>query len=86
VFFCIRFRRDGGMPIPPSIVYSLSTLPALSNEEIEKLRKYEPSNLHEAGRIAGMTPAGLIYLHSYVRKINTANNIKSAANESLHKL
>lgn len=65
-----RFRRDGGLLIPRDLDYSLTTFPALSMEELEKLRHYRPTTLHEAGSIAGMTPAGLIYLHSYVRRLN----------------
>mmetsp|Transcript_6344 Transcript_6344/g.9564 ORF Transcript_6344/g.9564 Transcript_6344/m.9564 type:complete len:679 (+) Transcript_6344:139-2175(+) len=63
-----RFKRDGGLVIPTNIEYTLQVFPGLSVEELEKLEKYRPDTLHDAGAIAGMTPAGLVYLHNQIRK------------------
>ncbi|MEM6439017.1 MAG: tRNA uridine-5-carboxymethylaminomethyl(34) synthesis enzyme MnmG [Pseudomonadota bacterium] len=57
-------RRSEAQPLPPDIDYS--ALSGLSGELREKLDAARPSNLGQASRIEGMTPAGLtlILIHS----------------------
>jgi tRNA U34 5-carboxymethylaminomethyl modifying enzyme MnmG/GidA len=73
-----QFKSEGGVLIPKDIEYSLKTLPTLSGEEVEKLNKFRPETLHHASQIEGMTPAGMVYLHQYVKRENLkriGNNI-----------
>ncbi|MEM6438256.1 MAG: tRNA uridine-5-carboxymethylaminomethyl(34) synthesis enzyme MnmG, partial [Pseudomonadota bacterium] len=57
-------RRSEAQPLPPDIDYS--ALSGLSGELREKLDAARPSNLGQASRIEGMTPAALtlILIHS----------------------
>jgi len=45
----------------------IASIPTLSNEIKEKLKKYAPSNLREASLIPGMTPAALMNLQIYIK-------------------
>lgn len=54
--------------MPADLQYSAEEFPALSIEELEKLRYFRPETLQEAGRIPGITPAGRVYLFHFVRK------------------
>jgi tRNA U34 5-carboxymethylaminomethyl modifying enzyme MnmG/GidA len=63
-----RFKIEGGTVIPREMEYTQSVFPALSLEELEKLRAHRPETLHHATLIEGMTSAGLMYLHHYVKK------------------
>lgn len=45
----------------------IDSIPTLSNEIKEKLKKYAPSNLREASLIPGMTPAALMNLQIYIK-------------------
>jgi hypothetical protein len=63
-----RFRSEGGMPIPRDVDYTQAAFPALSGEELEKLRLHRPETLHHASLIEGMTSAGLVYLHHFVKR------------------
>ena len=74
------WRRAQGLRIPPDVVYDLKTLPALSSEELEKLRTVRPNTFAEASQISGMTPQSLVYLYHHVnrrhRKRDRRRNVK----------
>jgi tRNA uridine 5-carboxymethylaminomethyl modification enzyme len=61
-----RFNKEENMVIPEGIDYH--QLSALSTEMREKLTKHQPANIGAASRIAGVTPAAIIALISYIRK------------------
>lgn len=65
-----RFKSEGGMIIPREVEYTQETFPALSGEELEKLRLHRPETLHHASLIEGMTSAGLVYLHHFVKRMH----------------
>jgi tRNA U34 5-carboxymethylaminomethyl modifying enzyme MnmG/GidA len=56
------------MTIPRDVEYSQEAFPALSGEELEKLRLHRPETLHHASLLEGMTSAGLVYLHHFVKR------------------
>ncbi len=59
-------RRDEGYEIPKDFDYG--AMKGLSNELTEKLLKVRPETLGQAGRIEGMTPAGLTLLLAKLRQ------------------
>lgn len=63
-----RFRENEKVNIPDEMDYE--KVPSLSSEVREKLIKYRPINLGQAGRIQGVTPAAIAVLNIYLRKIN----------------
>ncbi len=54
-------ERDRRMMIPAS--FNFSSVPGLSNEMRERLSEAGPSDLDQASRVAGVTPAALSALH-----------------------
>jgi tRNA uridine 5-carboxymethylaminomethyl modification enzyme len=62
-------RRNELQQIPRELDFS--NLPGLSNELAAKLQRRRPSNLAEAERIEGMTPAALLLVLAHCRKINS---------------
>ena len=52
--------------IPAAFVYD--ELPGLSIEVVEKLKKHKPTNLGQASRISGITPAAVQILQVYVKQ------------------
>ena len=42
-------------------------IPSLSREILEKLNKYKPINLHDAGKISGITPSALFQIIKHKR-------------------
>ncbi|MHA1544404.1 MAG: tRNA uridine-5-carboxymethylaminomethyl(34) synthesis enzyme MnmG [Alphaproteobacteria bacterium] len=60
------FRKDEGLIIPVNLDFS--TIPGLSNEQVERFNRARPENLGAAARIAGTTPAALSALLSYVKR------------------
>ena len=42
-------------------------IPSLSREILEKLNKYKPVNLHDAGKISGITPSALFQIIKHKR-------------------
>ena len=40
----------------------------LSNELVQKLQRVQPKNVAQAGRIDGMTPAGLMLLVAWLKR------------------
>ena len=41
---------------------NFNKIPSLSKEILEKLNKYKPENLNDAGKISGMTPSALFQI------------------------
>ena len=62
-----QFERDRGLKIPPSFDYG--NISGLSNELKQKLTSAAPSNIAEANRIEGITPAALALVVAHVRKV-----------------
>ncbi len=58
--------RDESKTIPLSFDYS--TVPGLSNELRIKLAKHQPSNMAQAAKVDGMTPAALALILALVKK------------------
>jgi tRNA uridine 5-carboxymethylaminomethyl modification enzyme len=61
------FKKDESVIIPPGINYEC--LSGLSNEVKDKLNKVKPKTLGQAIRIDGMTPAAVIIILSYIKKL-----------------
>lgn len=59
-------RRDEALRIPPDLNYE--NIVGLSNELLSKLTNIQPATLGQAGRIDGMTPAGLTLILANIRK------------------
>jgi tRNA uridine 5-carboxymethylaminomethyl modification enzyme len=59
-------RKDEGVLIPKDIDYF--AIPSLSMELRQKLSRAMPGTLAQAGRVEGMTPAGLACLLGHVKK------------------
>ena len=66
------FKRDKCLEIPEELDYK--TIGGLSNEMVAKFEEYRPKTLEDAGRISGVTPAALVSLLRYVRKVGYKNN------------
>ena len=60
-------RRDESLRIPVDLDYN--NIVGLSNELRGKLSKIQPATLGQAGRIDGMTPAGLTLILANIRKM-----------------
>ncbi|MEI6798480.1 MAG: tRNA uridine-5-carboxymethylaminomethyl(34) synthesis enzyme MnmG [Pseudomonadota bacterium] len=63
-------RKNELLRIPDELVFT--NLPGLSNELAAKLQNVRPSNLAEAERIEGMTPAALLLVLAHCRKASGA--------------
>ena len=61
------FKKDEGIVIPDN--FSYNSLGGLSNEVKSKLNNIRPSTLGQALRIDGITPAAIIIILSYLKKI-----------------
>ena len=48
--------------------FDVDSIPSLSNEMKDKIKKYRPKNLAEASHISGMTPSALSILQIYLKK------------------
>ncbi|MGO4408242.1 tRNA uridine-5-carboxymethylaminomethyl(34) synthesis enzyme MnmG [Bosea sp. RAF48] len=60
------YRRDQSLKVPADL--DLDTISGLSNELKAKLAAQRPSDLAQAGKIEGMTPAALALLAAHARK------------------
>ena len=60
-------RKDEGLKIPKNINYN--NVGSLSNEIVEKLTKIQPPTLGSASRVSGVTPAAIIAILRYIKKI-----------------
>lgn len=58
-------RRDEMTTIPPEFDYA--SLASLSGEVRQKLERYRPATIAQAGRIEGMTPAALLVLLAHLK-------------------
>ena len=61
-----RLQRDEVATIPADIDYR--SIKGVSSELIEKLERVRPETLGQAGRIEGMTPAGLTLILARIRR------------------
>ena len=59
-------ERDEQHVLPVNADYS--SISGLSNELVQKLQKVKPRNIAQAGRIEGMTPAGLMLIVAWVKR------------------
>lgn len=66
-------RREEDTAIPHDFNYD--ALSGLSNELTAKLKRLQPTNLGQAGRIEGMTPAALTLLVAHLRKLKRARAV-----------
>jgi len=62
-----QLRRLEGRRIPREFPYH--QIPGLSREVVERLQEVQPSNLGQASRIPGVTPAALSIINIYLKKI-----------------
>jgi len=63
-----KFKNLEKIKLPESLSYS--DIPGLSREIKEKLISFKPINLGQASRISGVTPAAIVLLMVYLKKIN----------------
>ena len=68
------WRRARGARIPPDVLYDRTNLPAMSNEELEKLNLTRPDTFAEASLIPGLTPHSLLYLYHHIKKRNRSRD------------
>ena len=61
-----KLRRNEATLIPGDFDYS--TVPGLSAEVVEKLRRIQPENIGQASRIQGITPAAISLLLVYLKR------------------
>ena len=59
-------RKEESRVIPEGFDYRAT--PGLSNELVQKLERIKPTNLGQAARIEGITPAALTLILAYIRK------------------
>ncbi|MFB9953357.1 tRNA uridine-5-carboxymethylaminomethyl(34) synthesis enzyme MnmG [Rhizobium puerariae] len=67
-------HRDEARAIPQG--FDFSALPGLSNELKQKLTVANPTNLAQASKVDGMTPAALALILALLRKEEAANRVK----------
>ena len=70
-----RQRRLAEKVIPAS--FNFSDLPQLRAEAREKLTKVRPTNLAQAGRISGITPADIALLSIWLEKGRRSESVSS---------
>lgn len=61
-----KVKHYSSIKIPEG--FEANSVPSLSNEVKEKLKKYKPQNLSEASKIPGITPAALSIMEIYLSK------------------
>ena len=61
------YRRDEALALPHDLDYA--AVGSLSNEVRQKLQAHRPATLGQAARISGVTPAALVVLLKYVRRL-----------------
>lgn len=76
-----RWKRHNLMKIPDDIVYSKTTFPSFSSEELEILNRYRPDTIHAASQLQGLTPHAIIYLQNHLLK-GRRRRIPSSTSES----
>ncbi len=65
----VAMKRDESEEIPDD--FDFTSLDGLSNELKAKLVKFRPSNLAQAGKVEGMTPAALTLILARLRRLRT---------------
>jgi len=60
-----RLKGAGNRRIPDDLAFD--TIPGLSREIVQKLKRVQPETLSQAGRIPGVTPAAIAVLDVYLR-------------------
>lgn len=68
----VDIKRDEDRAIPED--FDFSVLSGLSNELKQKLQKARPSNISQAGRVDGMTPAAISLILALVKKGTSTQN------------
>ena len=71
----LAFRREEALDIPES--FDFHAIIGLSNEVREKLIRYRPSNIGQAARLEGVTPAALALVLAHLKKGRTPRQRKS---------
>ena len=70
-------RKNEGLKIPRSFDYE--SISGIKKEAAEKLMRFRPETLGQAGRIEGVTPSDVavlsIYLKKFAPRISTASNV-----------
>ncbi len=59
-----KMKKMLQLKIPDNFDYRV--IPGLSNEAVEKLEKFKPPTLFNAGEISGITPAAVDVIHLYI--------------------
>lgn len=59
-----KMKKMINLRIPEDFIYD--NLPGLSNEVIEKFKKFKPQTLFNASQISGITPSAVDILHMYI--------------------
>ena len=59
-----KMKKMLQMKIPEN--FSYDGIPGLSNEVVEKLKKFNPPTLFNASEISGVTPAAIDVIHLYI--------------------
>ncbi len=71
-----RLKREEALEIPPDLdPYSVE---GLSNELKEKMVRYKPTNIREARKIPGMTPAALTLLIGKIKEWKKGKDLKKS--------
>lgn len=63
-----RMRKLEDIPLDPNLDYD--KIPGLTNEAKEKLKKFRPLTVGQAGRIDGITPATITAILAYLGKLD----------------
>jgi tRNA uridine 5-carboxymethylaminomethyl modification enzyme len=71
-----KMKKMLQLKIPDNFDYRV--IPGLSNEAVEKLEKFRPPTLFNAGEISGITPAAVDVIHLYINLQN-----KTVKNETV---
>ncbi|HAV40193.1 MAG TPA: tRNA uridine-5-carboxymethylaminomethyl(34) synthesis enzyme MnmG, partial [Aquificaceae bacterium] len=63
-----RLKKLEDIPLDPNLDYD--KIPGLTNEAKEKLKKFRPLTVGQAGRIDGITPATITAILAYLGKLD----------------
>jgi len=63
-----KMKRMMQLKIPENFAYK--DIPGLSNEAVEKLEKFRPPTLFNAGEISGITPAAVDIIHLHINLLS----------------
>jgi len=68
----VRWKKGGSVLLPADMEYTHEMFPSFSHEELERLRRERPVNLHAASLMEGLTPHTLVYLHNFMTRNNSS--------------